>query len=92
VPTAEIELLPREARLHEARVALDGGGDGLDVVRRVASGAALWLAPGGHLLVETTEQQARQAVTSFAGAGLSPRVERYDELEATVVIGPSPDR
>lgn len=90
VPTAEIELLPREARLHEARVALDGGGDGLDVLRRVASGAPRWLTPGGDLLVETTEQQAEQAVEIFARAGLSPQVERYDELEATVVIGATP--
>src|SRR4029079_10761599 len=36
VPTAAIELMPPEARDYEARVALDGGGDGLDVHRRVA--------------------------------------------------------
>ena len=50
VPTDEIALLPPEARLHEPRVALDGGADGLDVLRRVAAAAAEWLAPGGHLL------------------------------------------
>ncbi|MGA2958833.1 MAG: hypothetical protein ABSF48_24335, partial [Thermodesulfobacteriota bacterium] len=43
VPTDAIELLPREARLYEARVALDGGGDGLDVLRRVAAGAPVWM-------------------------------------------------
>ncbi len=60
VPTEAIGLLPAEARLHEARVALDGGADGLDVLRRVIAAAPQWLAPGGHLLVETSERQAPQ--------------------------------
>jgi release factor glutamine methyltransferase len=45
VPTGEIGLQPAEARLHEPRVALDGGADGLDVLRRVIAGAPPWLAP-----------------------------------------------
>ncbi len=90
VPTEEIELLPPEARIHEARVALDGGADGLDVLRRVAAAATLWLAPGGHLLVETSERQAPQAVEAFARNGLIPRVASSDELYAAVVIGTRP--
>ena len=90
VPTAEIDMLPREARDHEARVALDGGQDGLDVARRVASQAPRWLAPGGSLLVETTERQAPQTVDMFTSNGLVARVEQLDELEATVVIGTNP--
>ena len=54
--------MPPEARLHEPRVTLDGGSDGLDVLRRVASVAPRWLAPGGHLLVETSEAQVPTAV------------------------------
>jgi release factor glutamine methyltransferase len=87
VPTAEIGLLPAEAREHEARVALDGGADGLGVLRRVAAGAPLWLAPGGCLLTETTERQATHAARAFASAGLIPRVTRSADLDATVVIG-----
>ncbi|MBT2397258.1 putative protein N(5)-glutamine methyltransferase [Streptomyces sp. ISL-100] len=87
VPTEEIELLPPEARIHEARVALDGGADGLDVLRRVTAEAARWLAPGGHLLFETSERQAPQAVETVARDGLVPRVVTSDELYATVVIG-----
>lgn len=91
VPTEEIELLPREARLHEAHRALDGGLDGLDIVRRVAATAPRWLRPGGHLLVETSERQAAQTVEIFATNGLIPRVATCDDLDATVVIGMRPE-
>ena len=39
VPTAEIAFMPPEARDHEARMALDGGSDGLAVLRRAAAEA-----------------------------------------------------
>jgi release factor glutamine methyltransferase len=90
VPTDEVGLLPPEARIHEARVALDGGADGLDVLRRVTAAAPLWLAPGGHVLFETSERQAPRAVETVAGDGLIPRVASSDELNATVVIGTRP--
>jgi release factor glutamine methyltransferase len=90
VPTGEVALLPAEAREHEARVALDGGADGLDLLRRAAAGAPAWLAPGGHLLVETSERQAPLAAEAFAGAGLLPRVTASEEHDATVVIGARP--
>ena len=90
VPTDAVGLLPPEARIHEPRVALDGGADGLDVLRRVTAAAPPWLAPGGHLLVETSERQAPQAVETVAHNGLIPRVARSDKLNATVVIGTRP--
>lgn len=90
VPTDEVGLLPPEARVYEPRVALDGGVDGLDVLRRVSVAAPLWLAPGGHLLAETSERQAPQTVATFARNGLIPRVASSDELNATVVIGTRP--
>ncbi|MER5324107.1 putative protein N(5)-glutamine methyltransferase [Streptosporangium roseum] len=90
VPTEAIGLLPPEARIHEPRVALDGGADGLDVVRRVIAEAPLWLAPDGSLLVETSERQAPRTVEAVARAGLIPRVAGSDELNATVVIGTRP--
>lgn len=90
VPTEAIELLPPEARIHESRVALDGGADGHDIQRRVAEMAPLWLTPGGHLLVETSERQAPQTVEIFARNGLIPHVTTFDELDATVVIGTRP--
>jgi release factor glutamine methyltransferase len=87
VPTGEMRLLPAEARAHEPRIALDGGPDGLDVLRRVAAGAPGWLTPGGHLLIETSERQVPQAIAAFAAAGMIPRVARSADLNATVIIG-----
>jgi len=87
VPTESIRLLPPEARIYEAPVALHGGEDGLDVMRRVATEAALWLIPGGHLLVETSERQVPLAVEIFARNGLTPQVATDQELDATIVIG-----
>jgi release factor glutamine methyltransferase len=58
VPTGELDLLPREARLHEPRSALDGGPDGLEVLRRAVAAAPAWLAPGGRVVCEASEEQA----------------------------------
>jgi release factor glutamine methyltransferase len=90
VPTGELDLLPAEARLHEPRVALDGGEDGLDVLRRVVALAPRWLAPGGHLLSEASEAQAPEAVAVMAAGGLVPRTVTDPDLEAAVVIGRQP--
>jgi release factor glutamine methyltransferase len=68
-------------------LALDGGKDGLDLQRIVAKEAPLWLAPGGHLLVETSEQQASQTLDIFSSIGLVAKVARNDDLDATVIIG-----
>ncbi|MFI5685234.1 putative protein N(5)-glutamine methyltransferase [Streptomyces sp. NPDC051636] len=87
VPTGEVGLLPAEAREHEPLVALDGGLDGLDVLRRVVTSASDWLAPGGCLLVETSERQSPTAVEAFSRAGLSTRLAVSEELYANVVIG-----
>jgi release factor glutamine methyltransferase len=90
VPAEAVGLLPREARMHEPRAALDGGADGLEVVRRVAAGAPSWLAPGGCLLVETSERQGPQAAEILARSGLIWKVAPCDELNATVVSGITP--
>jgi release factor glutamine methyltransferase len=95
VPTDEIALLPREARLYEPEPALNGGPDGLELAQRVAAGAPRWLAPGGHLLVETGDHQADATAAIFADSGLVPEMARLAEMDATVVIGairPLPQR
>ncbi|MGW1840087.1 putative protein N(5)-glutamine methyltransferase [Streptomyces sp. NPDC002067] len=90
VPTQEVGLLPPEARDHEPREALDGGADGLDVLRRVAAEARHWLAPGGSLLSETGERQVPAALRTLTGNGLRARTEHCPERSATVVIGTRP--
>jgi len=91
VPTEEIATMPPEARLFEAPVALDGGTDGLDVQRRIVRGAPAWLAPGGHVLVETSARQSAASADAFRAAGLvDVRVVRDDERDATVVVGRRP--
>jgi release factor glutamine methyltransferase len=87
VPTHAIVHMPPEARDHEPQVALDGGEDGLEIQRRVAAEAASWLAPTGHLVVETSERQAPESLAILGRHGLAARVARSDELDATVVIG-----
>ncbi|WP_413309856.1 putative protein N(5)-glutamine methyltransferase [Bacillus sp. 1P10SD] len=87
VPTKAIELLPVEARLYEPHLALDGGEDGLNILRRVVKEAPDWLAPGGHLLIETSEMQAPRTFEIFAHSGLATKVVRDAERDATVVIG-----
>jgi release factor glutamine methyltransferase len=87
VPTAAIPLMPPEARDHEPAVALDGGDDGLAVLRRVVAGAPAWLAPGGTLLFETGTAQIPAATAAVGAAGLAPLLIEDDELGATVVVG-----
>ncbi|WP_245650273.1 putative protein N(5)-glutamine methyltransferase [Millisia brevis] len=91
VPSDAIDLMPREARDFEPRVALDGGADGLDVVRRVAGEASKWLRPGGNLLVETAPDQAPTARTIFTAAGLTARTVADESSTAVVVIGTRPE-
>jgi release factor glutamine methyltransferase len=90
VPTDAIAMMPPEAREHEPRTALDGGADGLDLHRRIAAAARQWLAPAGHLLIETSRDQARFTADAMRSNGLRPRVTYSDELDATVVIGAEP--
>jgi release factor glutamine methyltransferase len=53
----------------EPILALDGGEDGLDLIRRLAPEAARALAPGGALLVEADRDQAAEVARIFGAAG-----------------------
>ncbi|MBN9735769.1 MULTISPECIES: putative protein N(5)-glutamine methyltransferase [unclassified Pseudonocardia] len=90
VPAGAIAGMPPEARDHEPRVALDGGGDGLDPARRIAAGAPGWLAPGGTLLIETSAAQAPLLADVFAGHGLEAGTGHDDDRDATWVSGRLP--
>ncbi|MDD7967865.1 putative protein N(5)-glutamine methyltransferase [Actinomycetospora lemnae] len=91
VPSDAVAAMPPEAREHEPRVALDGGGDGIDVVRRLAGQAPAWLRTGGRLLVECAEHQGDVARAALAGVGfVGVDVARDEERDATVVVGAWP--
>ncbi|WP_246159559.1 putative protein N(5)-glutamine methyltransferase [Nocardioides antri] len=89
VPSAAVTLMPPESRDHEPRSTVDGGADGLDVVRRLAALAPGWLAPGGTVLVETGADQAGPAARAFEAAGLVATVHQDEERGATAVTGRS---
>jgi release factor glutamine methyltransferase len=78
VPSGAIPLLPRDVRVHEPLVALDGGPDGLDVLRRVAARAGHWLRPSGWLVCEIGDDQADAATELLAEAGLVELAIRPD--------------
>jgi release factor glutamine methyltransferase len=79
VPTVELAHLPRDVTEHEPRLALDGGSDGLDVVRRVVAAAARLLRPGGSLLVELGGEQDVALAPALAAAGFADVEPWHDD-------------
>jgi release factor glutamine methyltransferase len=70
VPGAVIDTLAPEITEHEPRAALDGGPDGLRVIRRLVSEAPKWLQPGAPLVLETFgDVQADEAMVLLRKAG-----------------------
>ncbi|WP_369719849.1 peptide chain release factor N(5)-glutamine methyltransferase [Bradyrhizobium sp. LLZ17] len=70
IPSAEIPKLSIEVRAHDPHLALDGGNDGYDAYRALMPQAAERLAPGGALIVEAGQGQARNIETLMAAAAL----------------------
>ena len=70
IPSAEIPTLSIEVREHDPHLALDGGNDGYDAYRALIPQASERLAPGGALIVEAGQGQARNIETLMAAAGL----------------------
>lgn len=64
IPTAEIDQLSREVQ-HDPRLALDGGTDGLEVIRRLITEAPPHLKPGARILLEIGVSQASQVAEVF---------------------------
>ena len=71
IPSAEIPTLSVEVREHDPHLALDGGNDGYDAYRALIPQAAGLLTPGGALIVEAGQGQARNIETLMAAAGLT---------------------
>jgi release factor glutamine methyltransferase len=79
VPTAARTLLPADVQQHEPAHALDGGDDGLVVVRRVVGDAARLLRPGGHLLVELGGDQDARLAPDLLRHGFSSVQSWHDD-------------
>ncbi len=79
VPTDALRLLPADVQRYEPRRCLDGGGDGLDVVRRIVVSAARLLRPGGWLLVEVGGDQDRSLAPVLTAWGVDGLDQWFDE-------------
>ena len=71
VPTGALSLLPSDVLRYEPSLALDGGDDGLDVLRRVVVSPARLLKAAGWLLVEVggSQDEALASVLDNSGFG-----------------------
>ena len=74
IPSPEIPKLSREVQ-HDPALALDGGADGLDLIRRLAAAAPRLLAPGGMLALEIGHAQAPAVCAVLAS-------ENYRDISA----------
>jgi len=93
IPSAEVASLMPDVRDHEPRMALDGGADGLDFVRRIVEGAPDHLVAGGILALEIGAGEASATVELFERRGFTAvKVERDIARIERVVSGVSPDR
>ena len=79
VPTGELAFLPADVRRHEPPIALDGGGDGLDLVRRAIDDAARVVTPGGWFLTEIGGDQERAVTTRLVAVGFDDITPWHDE-------------
>jgi release factor glutamine methyltransferase len=87
LPSMVIASLPPEVSRHEPRTALDGGPDGLGVIRRIVAGAPAVLKPGGWLLLEIGEEQAGPIASLMAAEGFSGIRARRDLNHVERYIG-----
>ncbi len=69
IPTQDIKGLQPEVRDYDPLPALDGGPDGLVVIRHLAERAQAFLTPGGRLFMEFGDGQAEEVRSIFGSAG-----------------------
>ena len=78
LPTAVLASLPPEVSRFEPREALDGGGDGMAVIRRIVAAAPFVLRPQGRLMMEIGEEQGGAVASLLAAAGFTDIEARRD--------------
>lgn len=79
VPNGQIHLLPADVQVYEPRLSLDGGVDGLDLVRRIVVCARRILRPGGWLLVELGGDQDRALSPALGASGFGLAQPWFDD-------------
>jgi release factor glutamine methyltransferase len=79
VPTDEIRFLPRDVRRYEPAWALDGGPDGLSLVKRVVAGAERLVRPGGWLVIELGGRQDEALRPALSASGFDQLRPERDE-------------
>lgn len=90
IATAEIATLSAEVR-REPHMALDGGPDGLVLIRKVIAGARRVLKPGGLLAMEIGETQGDAVKALLQAAGFDDaRVEKDLERRDRLAFGTQP--
>ncbi len=78
VATGDIAGLAVEVRDHDPRLALDGGPDGLAVIRRIVSESPHRLTPGGVLAMEIGDEQGPAVRALLEAAGLAEITVKKD--------------
>jgi release factor glutamine methyltransferase len=86
IASAEIDALELDVRGHEPRLALDGGDDGLAIVRRIVAGARAHLAGSGCLALEIGYGEAAAAAALLADAGFTAVEVRRDYARIERVV------
>ena len=71
IASADVDALPRHIAGHEPRTALDGGADGLDVIRGLVHDAAIALRRGGFIFMEIGDDQGAPVAALLESAGFS---------------------
>ena len=78
IPLGDIAGLAADVRDFDPTRALDGGPDGLEAYRRIASGAGGFLAPGGHVLLEIGAGQENEVNELFRAHGFVLEARHFD--------------
>lgn len=83
IATADYAVLPRHIREHEPAMALDGGVDGLDLIRRLVPQVRTALRPGGALFLEIGHDQGlrvRELLCGFERVEIKPDLAGHDRI------------
>jgi release factor glutamine methyltransferase len=80
IPTSQIDRLEAGVRDYEPRLALDGGSDGLDMVKGLIEQSIPLLKPGGHLILEIgtdQEKAVRDLIAAHPELRLAPTIHDH---------------